>query len=128
MRTCERTSRSSFALAALCSARCQFLLRAPAAFFERLHPQGFGDMGHRFRQAVQSGGTCIKTRGKGFPPGIEQRVDGVGRAFADFGADLFDGGALTGTQQRVGGVADVALGDAAGQASVAVRCSVEVGM
>jgi len=84
------------------------------SFFEGLHPEGFGDVGDGFGQAVQGGGAGIQTGGEGFPPGIKHGVDGVGGAFADEGSDLVDGGALAGTEQGVGGVADVALGDAAG--------------
>jgi hypothetical protein len=82
---------------------------AAATFFEGLHPQGFGDVGDGFGEAVQGGGTCVESRGEGLPPGVEHGVDGVGGALADLGADLVDGGALAGSEQRVGGVADVAL-------------------
>jgi len=33
-----------------------FQERAAFAFLERLHPEGFGDVGDAFRQAVQGGG------------------------------------------------------------------------
>jgi len=90
------------------------LLGAAAAFLERLHPQGLGDVGDSFWEAVQGGGAGVESGGEGSPPGVEHGVDGVGGAFADLGADLVDGGAFAGTEQGVGGVADVALGDAAG--------------
>jgi hypothetical protein len=72
----------------------QFLVGAAAAFVEGLHPQGFGDVGDGFGEAVQGGGACVETCGEGFPPGVEERIDGVGGAAADFGTDLVDGGAL----------------------------------
>jgi hypothetical protein len=93
----------------------QFLLGSAAAFIERLHPQGFGDVGDGFGEAVQGGGAGIESRGETFPPGVEHWVDGVGGALADLGADLVDRGAFAGAQERVGGVADIALGDAAGR-------------
>jgi len=67
---------------------------ATLAFFERLHPEGFGDVGDAFGQAVQGGGAGVESGGQGFPPGIQHRVDGVGRAAAEFAADFFDSGAL----------------------------------
>ena len=41
-----------------CQARAVALLeiRAALAFFERLHPEGFGDVDHAFGQTVQGGG------------------------------------------------------------------------
>jgi hypothetical protein len=36
-----------------------------------LHPQGFGDVGDGFREAVQSGGARVQARGEFLPPGIK---------------------------------------------------------
>jgi hypothetical protein len=55
----------------------EFQVGAAAAFFEGLHPQGFGDVGDGFGEAVQGGGAGIQSCGEGFPPGIEGGVDGV---------------------------------------------------
>ena len=96
---------------------------AALAFLERLHPQGFGDVGDAFGQAVQGRGAGVQSGREGFPPGIEHGVDGVGGAAADFAADFFDGGAFAQPEQGVGGVAHVRLGDAAGRrAEGSTRC------
>jgi len=56
----------------------QFQVSAAAAFFEGLHPEGFGDVGDGFGEAVQGGGACVQSCGEGIPPGVEHGVDGVG--------------------------------------------------
>ena len=78
------------------------LLRGTSsAFVERLHPEGFGDVGDGFGEAVQRGGSGVQAGGESLPPGIQQRVDGVGGAGAEFLADLFDGGAVAAFLARV---------------------------
>ena len=49
----------------------KFDVRTAPTFVERLHPEGFGDMGDGFREPVKSGGTGIKSRAGGLPPGVE---------------------------------------------------------
>jgi hypothetical protein len=51
---------------------------AALAFLEGLHPEGFGDVGDGFWEAVQGGRARVQSRGKGFPPSVEQGIDGVG--------------------------------------------------
>lgn len=70
-------------------------------------------MGDGFRQAVQGGGAGVQSCGESLPPGIQHGVDGVRGAAAEFAADFLNGGAIADAQERVGGVADVALSDAA---------------
>jgi hypothetical protein len=55
----------------------EFELGASAAFVEGLHPEGFGDVGDGFREAVQGGGAGIEACGEVLPPGIEEGTDGV---------------------------------------------------
>lgn len=90
------------------------LLRsAAAAVVEGLHPEGLGGVGYGFGQSVEGGGSGIQASRQPFPPGIQERVDGVRGAGAEFLADLFDSGAFAGAQQSIGGTFDVAGGDAA---------------
>ena len=113
--TWERTSRSW-------RSRARALLRglpcsaggALAGLVERLQPEALGGVQHRFREAVQGGGSGVEAAGEAAPPGVEQRVDGVRGAAADRRADLLDRGALAVAQQLVGGAVDVGGGDAAG--------------
>ena len=69
-------------------------------------------------ESVQGGRSGVEAGCESAPPGIEQRVDGVGGAAADGRADLLYRGALAFAQQLVGGAVDVgrvhgARGDAA---------------
>jgi hypothetical protein len=98
-----------------------FLRRAAPAFVEGLHPEGFGSVGHGFGKSVQSGRAGVQSSRESLPPGIEQGVDGVRGARAELLADSFDGGALAGAQEGVGGTLDVAGRDAARSLAIAVR-------
>src|SRR6202042_1615757 len=99
----------------------EFSRGAPAAFIDGLHPEGLGDVGDGLGEAVQGGGAGVEARGEALPPGVEQRVDGVGGAAADFLADFFNRGTFAGAKQCVGGELDVAPGDAAARLAVAGR-------
>jgi hypothetical protein len=94
-----------------------FLRRAAAAFVEGLHPEGFGGVSYGFGESMQGGGTCVQSGRESLSPSIQERVDGVGRAGAEFPADFFDGGAFAGTRQGVGGAFDVTGRDAAARRS-----------
>jgi hypothetical protein len=94
------------------------LLGTAAAFVERLHPQRFRNVSNRFREPMECGRTGIESRGQAFPPGIEQRVNRVRGAAADFLADPFNRRALPLAQERIGGELDVASGDTAGGRSI----------
>ena len=72
----------------------ELLRGAPPALFERLHPERLGDVRDGFGEAVERRGTCVEARGEALPPGIQDRVNGVGRAAADFLADLLNRRAL----------------------------------
>jgi len=100
-----------------------FLGGAAAAFVERLHPERLGDVGDGFGEAVQGGGAGIQAGGEFLPPGVEHRVDGIGRAGAKFFADPFDGGALAVVKERIGRAFDVAGGDAARGAAIRFKGS-----
>ena len=82
VRTWERSSKALFVEFCEACAVALFEQRAALAFFERLHPQRFGHVGDGFRQAVQGGGPGVESGGEGLPPGIEQRINGVGGAAA----------------------------------------------
>jgi hypothetical protein len=51
---------------------------ATSGFLLGLHPKCFGDMGNGFRESVQGCGSGVEACRERLPPGIEQRVDGVG--------------------------------------------------
>jgi len=95
------------------------LLGASAAFVEGLHPERFCNVSNRFREPVKRRRARIEARGQALPPGIEQRIDGVGRAAADLLADPFNRRALTLAQERIGGELDIAASDAARGRAVA---------
>ncbi len=86
---------------------------AAAAFIERLHPKGFRDVGDGFREPMERRGAGVQTRGEAFPPGIQERINGVGGASPDFHADLVDRGTVALAQERIGGALDIARGNAA---------------
>jgi hypothetical protein len=97
-----------------------FLGGTAPAFVEGLYPQGFGGVSDRFWESVKCGGAGVQAGRKPLPPGIEQGVDGVRGAGAEFLADFLDGGALAGAQQGVGGALNVAGGDATRRLAIAV--------
>jgi hypothetical protein len=90
------------------------LIGPPTGLIQRLHPEGFCDVGNRLREAMQGGGTRLQSSGKVLPPDIEQRVDRIGGAAADFLADPLDGGTFAGAEQGIRGEFDVAGRNAAG--------------
>jgi hypothetical protein len=97
------------------------LLGAPAAFVERSHPKGLGDVRNRLGEPVKCRWAGIEARRQALPPGVEQRIDRVGRTAANSLADFFDRGALPLAQKRVGGEFDISAGDAVGGYAVARR-------
>ena len=97
----------------------ELLLRPPAPFLEGLHPECFGDVGNRFGEPMQGGRPGIEARGEALPPGIEERIDGVGRAAADFLADLLNRRALALPQEGIRREFNIPAGDSAGGCTVA---------
>ena len=108
-----------FALGGASHGAVKFLLRPPAAFLEGLHPECFGDVGDRFGQPTQGRRAGIEARGEPLPPGIEERIDGVGGAAADPLADLLNRRALALAQAGIGGKLHIPTADAAGGCAVA---------
>jgi hypothetical protein len=68
---------------------------ASAAFVERLHPEGFGNVCNGFGEAVQGGWSGVEAAAESLPPGVQEGVDGVGGAGAECLADSVNGGAFT---------------------------------
>ena len=108
-----------FALGSASRGAVKFLLRPPTAFLERLHPERFGDMGHRFWQPVQGRRAGIEACGEPLPPGIEERIDRVGGAAADPLADLLNRRALALAQACIGSKLHIPPADPAGGCAIA---------
>ena len=108
-----------FALGSASRGAVKFLLRPSAAFLERLHPERFGDVRDRFGQTMQGRRAGIEARGQPLPPGIEERIDGVGGAAADSLADLLNRRALALAQAGIGSKLHIPPADPAGGCAVA---------
>jgi len=61
VRTWERDLEALFVEFGNACAVALFESGAAFAFFERLHPEGFGDVGDGFGEAVQGGGTGVES-------------------------------------------------------------------
>jgi hypothetical protein len=76
----------------------EFEIGATAAFVEGLHPEGFGDVGDGFGEAVQGSWSGVEAAAESLPPGVQEGVDGVRGAAAESLADSVDGGAFAGAE------------------------------